>query len=184
MTSLAADIPPAGLDRGFRARPVVPPPGAGAGPAGPAGDAGDAPERGSFADRMRRALVDRPAAATAAASEDPRGAARTAAEQMVASLFVQPMLDMALESRMQAGGPFAPGEAEKSFGPLLNQRLADQIVRAADLPLVDVLVDRLAGPAPAATGATADTGRGAATATSGSGAGDAGIAALPERRDA
>lgn len=73
---------------------------------------------------------------------------RTAAEQMVAGLFVQPMLDAAMESPF-GEGPFAPGAGEKAFRPLLNQRLADGIVGASNLPLVDAIVRQIApGDAP------------------------------------
>lgn len=97
-------------------------------------------DRLEFREQLRRVAV-RASGPEAQAIADPRAAARRSAEQMVASLFVQPLLDMALES--EAGGPFAPGQGEKTFGPLLNQRLADEIVRKARLPLVDAVVDRI-----------------------------------------
>jgi hypothetical protein len=97
-------------------------------------------DRLELREQLRRVPV-RPSGPEAAAIADPRAAARRSAEQMVASLFVQPLLDMALESN--AEGPFAPGQGEKTFGPLLNQRLADEIVRKARLPLVDAVVDRV-----------------------------------------
>ena len=67
---------------------------------------------------------------------------RGAAEQLVASSLIQPILTQLRES-LFAAGPFAPGMAEKQFSPLLDQHLADRIVRGANLPLVDVIVDRL-----------------------------------------
>lgn len=73
-----------------------------------------------------------------------RAEARTAAEQMVATLFVQPMLDAGLER--PTTGPMAPGSGEKAFGPLLNQRLADEVVEASSIGLVDAVVDSLVGP--------------------------------------
>ncbi len=98
-------------------------------------------DRLELREQLRRVPV-RPSGPEAAAIADPRAAARRSAEQMVASLFVQPLLDMALESN--AEGPFAPGQGEKGeVGPLLNQRLADEIVRKARLPLVDAVVDRV-----------------------------------------
>jgi Rod binding domain-containing protein len=70
---------------------------------------------------------------------------RGAAEQLVASSFIQPILAQLRESPF-AAGPFAPGLTERQFTPLLDQHLADRIVRGANLPLVDVIVERLAGP--------------------------------------
>lgn len=128
----AADVGPASTFAERARRVEVP----GLAPKTPAAD--DAP---SFAQQMRRVVIARPSEATANAAEDPRGAARTAAEQMVSSLFVQPLLDMALNS--DADGPFSPGQAEKTFGPLLHQRLADEIVHKSDLPLVNAIVERM-----------------------------------------
>ena len=98
-------------------------------------------DRLELREQLRRVPIRPASSEQAAAIADPRAAARRSAEQMVASLFVQPLLDMALES--DAGGPFAPGTGEKTFGPLLNQRLADEIVRKARLPLVDAVVEQV-----------------------------------------
>jgi len=65
-----------------------------------------------------------------------KGEAREAAEQLVSNAFIQPVLKMLREGN-DAPPPWGPGEAEKQFGPLLDQRLADEIVRAADYPLVE-----------------------------------------------
>ncbi|MGP1272256.1 MAG: hypothetical protein ACTS22_02885 [Phycisphaerales bacterium] len=63
---------------------------------------------------------------------------RHSAEQLVATAFIAPILrDMREHS--QAEPPFAPTPAEKQFGALLDARTAEQIVRSADLPLVDRL---------------------------------------------
>lgn len=98
-------------------------------------------DRLELREQLRRVPIRPSSSEQATAIADPRAAARRSAEQMVASLFVQPLLDMALES--DAGGPFAPGTGEKTFGPLLNQRLADEIVRKARLPLVDAVVEQV-----------------------------------------
>ncbi|MHC4429988.1 MAG: hypothetical protein ACYS0D_15525 [Planctomycetota bacterium] len=82
--------------------------------------------------------------AHATASGD-RQQLRSAAEQLVASSFIQPILAQLRESPF-AAGPFAPGLTERQFAPLLDQHLADRIVRGANLPLVDVIVERLSGP--------------------------------------
>ncbi|MHC5113320.1 MAG: hypothetical protein ACYTGP_02685 [Planctomycetota bacterium] len=83
-----------------------------------------------FADVLERARTPR---------EDE---AREAAEQLVSSALVMPILSMLREnSRMEE--PFAPGPAERRFGPMLDQLVADRIVRKANFPLVDRLTDRL-----------------------------------------
>ena len=76
---------------------------------------------------------------------DDREALRAAASQLVASTFVQPLLSRLRESPFLEG-PFAPGLAEKQFAPLLDQHLADRIVQGGSFPLVDLIVERLAGP--------------------------------------
>ena len=71
-------------------------------------------------------------------------AAREAATQFVASAFILPVLASLRESS-GADGPFAPGPAERRFGPLLDTHIADHVAEAARFPLVDTLVDRLIG---------------------------------------
>lgn len=71
------------------------------------------------------------------------GTLREAVEQLVASSLVLPSLAVLRESSMSAA-PFAPGGAERRFGPLLDQELADQVTQGANFPLVDVIVNRLA----------------------------------------
>ncbi|MCP3904809.1 MAG: hypothetical protein GY715_14370 [Planctomycetes bacterium] len=68
--------------------------------------------------------------------------AREAAENLVSSALVLPILAMVREnSRLEE--PFAPGPAERRFGPMLDQQVADRIVRKANFPLVDRLADQL-----------------------------------------
>jgi Rod binding domain-containing protein len=70
------------------------------------------------------------------------GAARVAAEQLVATTFIAPILARMRES-VFAEAPFAPSAAEKRFGPFLDQHLADRIVHASRFPLVDEVARRL-----------------------------------------
>lgn len=71
-----------------------------------------------------------------------RGAAkdeiRAAAEQLVSATFIVPVLTQVRESSM-AAPPFAPTPGEKQFGSMLDQRLADEIVRSSRLPIVERL---------------------------------------------
>jgi hypothetical protein len=86
-------------------------------------------------------------AATLDSARRPRGdagAARTAAEQLVATTFIAPVLARMRES-VFAEAPFAPSAAERRFGPLLDQHLADRIVHASRFPLVDEVARRLGG---------------------------------------
>jgi hypothetical protein len=68
---------------------------------------------------------------------------RTSVEQLVASSLVLPTLATLRESPMSTG-PFAPGAAERRFGPLLDQEFADQVTSGANFPLVDAIVSKLA----------------------------------------
>ncbi|MEO1583008.1 MAG: hypothetical protein AAFR96_00365 [Planctomycetota bacterium] len=73
--------------------------------------------------------------------------ARGAAEDLVASAFLAPVLQQIRETS-DAAPPFQPTPAEKQFGQLLDVRTAKEIVRSSDLPIVDRLaetIDRLSG---------------------------------------
>ena len=63
---------------------------------------------------------------------------RQTAEQLVATAFIAPVLKQIRESS-QAEPPFAPTPAEKQFGSILDTRTAEEIVRSANLPIVDRL---------------------------------------------
>jgi Rod binding domain-containing protein len=95
--------------------------------------AGDAPVRraGSFEAELR-------AAGRAAQVEQ----ARQAAQQMVASTFIMPVLAKMRQSPFLAG-PFAPGDAERRFGPLMDQHVADRIAAGDSFPLVDRITEHL-----------------------------------------
>jgi Rod binding domain-containing protein len=77
-----------------------------------------------------------------AGAEPARDKARTAAEQLVALAFVQPMLKQMRETS-HAAPPFAPTPAERQFGALMDADLAQGIVRAWRFPLVDALAHDL-----------------------------------------
>jgi hypothetical protein len=68
--------------------------------------------------------------------------AREAAQQMVASAFIMPVLAELRESSFLTG-PFAPGAAERRFGPLLDQHVADRITASDRFPLIDQITDHL-----------------------------------------
>ena len=63
---------------------------------------------------------------------------RTAAEQLVSATFILPVLTQVRESSM-AAPPFAPTPGEKQFGSMLDQKIADEIVRSSRLPIVERL---------------------------------------------
>ncbi|USN98090.1 MAG: hypothetical protein H6810_07825 [Phycisphaeraceae bacterium] len=66
--------------------------------------------------------------------------AREAAQELVASVLVQPTLAVERESD-DLPPPFGPGEAEKQFGALIDAQRAIGLVRSTHWPLVDRLVE-------------------------------------------
>ncbi len=81
----------------------------------------------------------------AGASVGPEGRterSRHIAEEFVAAAFLEPLLAQIRESST-AAEPFAPTTAEKRFGPLLDQRIAHNVVRGARFPLVDRIQQQL-----------------------------------------
>lgn len=75
------------------------------------------------------------AAVLRGASAGRPGSTRAAAEQLVATAFIAPVLRH-LREFSDAAPPFRQTQAEKQFGQLLDIRTAEQIVRKADLPIV------------------------------------------------
>lgn len=72
-----------------------------------------------------------------------RQSLRDAAAALVASALLTPAMSALEHSPFRGDGPFAAGPAERRFAPLLYQRLADEVSKAANFPLVDQIVDRL-----------------------------------------
>ncbi len=64
--------------------------------------------------------------------------AREAAEMLVSTTLVEPVLKQLRESN-NAAPPFGPTPAEKQFGALLDHRLCHDIVKSANFPMVDRL---------------------------------------------
>ncbi len=88
------------------------------------------------ADDAARDIDFTQALARATSNTDPKDETREAAEQLVAITFIQPMLRAAREAN-NAAPPFAPTAIEKQFGPLMDARLSDAIMRASRWPLID-----------------------------------------------
>jgi hypothetical protein len=84
-------------------------------------------------------------------------AARDAAQRFVAATLVQPILDQIRETN-DAAPPFQPTRGEKQFGSMLDARVAMDIVRASNFPLVD----RMARDLLTRGGVARDAGRDAA----------------------
>lgn len=80
-------------------------------------------------------------------AQDPHESARQAARSLVAIGLIHPVLKKLRESN-QAWGPFAPNNAERSFGAVMDQRLADQMVQARNWPLIEQITNRLLQNAP------------------------------------
>lgn len=69
---------------------------------------------------------------------------RKAATEFVSTAFIRPVLSQLRESPLRpSGGPFAENSAEKRFGPLLDERIADNVTKAARFPLIQTIVDRV-----------------------------------------
>lgn len=77
-----------------------------------------------------------------APAESTPEAARTAAEEFVATSLVQPILAQ-LREQNEAAAPFAPGPAEKMFGPLWDAEIALRIAKAQRFGLVDAVARNL-----------------------------------------
>ncbi len=73
---------------------------------------------------------------------DREARAREAAEQLVATTFVEPLLKQVREAHKPAP-PFTPGPGEKQFRALMDAELAQRIVHASQWPLVERLASDL-----------------------------------------
>lgn len=69
-------------------------------------------------------------------------AAREAAQQFVAVALVQPLLAQ-LRATNQAAAPFAPSNAEKQFRGMMDAQRSQEMVRAANFPVVDAVARSL-----------------------------------------
>lgn len=66
----------------------------------------------------------------------PEQQARHAAEDFVSLALIQPILQE-LRSQNDAAPPFAPGDAERTFGAMFDAEIARRIVKRADYALVN-----------------------------------------------
>lgn len=76
------------------------------------------------------------AAAGTAGPESKNDAARDAAEKLVSSSLIMPLLEEVREQPLDAN-LFGGGMAEDAFRQRLDQQFADRIVRSTNFPLVD-----------------------------------------------
>lgn len=76
--------------------------------------------------------------ATGAGDQSPEARARAAAEQLVSTALVQPVLKQMRETS-QAAPPFAPGQGERTFRGLMDAGLAHKMVKSGSWGLVDRL---------------------------------------------
>ncbi len=105
-----------------------------------------------FADVLKRAEASG-AAGDGKASLD-RARARGAAAEFVAATLVQPIL-ASLRDTNESAAPFAPGEAERAFGPMLDAEIAERIVKSARFSIVDVIAKQLVGEGKGVSGTRA-----------------------------
>lgn len=67
---------------------------------------------------------------------------QAAARTLTAQALVLPILQ-SLRSGSLAWGPFGAGDAEKSFGPMLDVQIADRIASSPRLPVASAIEARL-----------------------------------------
>lgn len=67
---------------------------------------------------------------------------RTAARSLTAQTLVLPILKE-LRASSTAWGPFAAGDAEKAFRPMLDLEIADRIAASPRLPVARMIEERL-----------------------------------------
>jgi len=75
-------------------------------------------------------------------TDTPEDKAREAASQLVSTALVQPILER-LRASNQAAAPFAPNQAERTFGAMLDTELAQRLTQSGQWPLVDAVASRL-----------------------------------------
>ena len=96
------------------------------------------------ADRQREfaAILSRSMDHPGATQATPQEQAKDAARQLVSIALVQPLLSQ-LRETSQAAPPFAPTSAERQFRAMSDAQLAQDIVKASNFPLVDVLARQM-----------------------------------------
>lgn len=94
-------------------------------------------EQASFSSVLSRAHA-RPGAK----DQTPQDRAREAAQQLVATALVQPILKQLRETN-NAAEPFKPNPAEKSFGQMMDTELSQRIVSSRGWALVDRVTETL-----------------------------------------
>ncbi|MAA52724.1 MAG: hypothetical protein CMJ41_06860 [Phycisphaerae bacterium] len=67
---------------------------------------------------------------------------RDAAQKLVSSSLVLPILASIRDGGQFMQEPFKPGVVERRFGPLLDQALADEITTSSRFDLVDSIVEQ------------------------------------------
>ncbi len=67
--------------------------------------------------------------------------ARQASRQLVADALVRPIL-ASMRENSRASGLFAPTDAEKRFGPMLDEAIADRVIESSQFKLPDLIADR------------------------------------------
>ncbi len=66
-----------------------------------------------------------------------------AAEKLVSSALIMPIIQQIHGDNNFRAGVFKPGDAERRFQPMMDYYLADQIVSGANFDLTEAVVERL-----------------------------------------
>ena len=101
-------------------------------------------EAGAVSGSPFKAQLD---AARSAGSRDEKQQVREAAEKLVASAFILPLLEQVREQKKE-NDPFYGGMAEDLFGAQMDTMLADDLVKGSRLPLVDGIYQQILRTSP------------------------------------
>lgn len=73
--------------------------------------------------------------------------ARSAAQQLISTALISPVLSQMRQSTW-AAAPFKPNQAERTFGQIYDATLAQRLVQSTRWPLVDAVARRMLGGTP------------------------------------
>ena len=95
--------------------------------------------------------ADVPTSSSFGAMLEQESTVRDAAQKLVSSSLVLPILASIRDGGQFMQEPFKPGVVERRFGPLLDQALADEITTSSRFTLVDSIVEQFSREAAASS---------------------------------
>ena len=97
--------------------------------------------------KFNPANTSRSAGATRAAPTAQEAEAKDTAEKLIATTLIKPILAQARAAR-DAPAPWGQTQAEKQFGALLDNRIADDIAKSSSFPIAQRIADQIMSNAP------------------------------------